>query len=147
MPGVGRTLSAGTEERARHVRKAVDFLEPELRSGKAEADYTSAFAPRWEGGHAAALQEPVSVRAAWALVNVWLLARMAGAVKGGASFLDAERWFAGPFQCYLPSLAAHIPPDVAGLALRALFGSLMMQTCWISFPTYWNCTGQEAGSV
>lgn len=121
VPGPCRTVSTEAEERAVHVRKAVHFLEPEFRSHRAEADFTELFSPRWEVGHLAPAPEPVSLRAAWALVNVWLLARTSRAIGPVASFLDAEAWFTGNRRSGLPSLAEHVPPDVVGRAIRTLF--------------------------
>ena len=120
MPGPGRTVSTVAEERAAHVRKAVHFLEPEFRSSRAEADFVCIFAPRWDGGHASPADVPVSLRAAWSLVNVWLLGRLSRAIKPDATFLEVEEWFAGNHRPGLPSLAQHLPSDVAGRALRSL---------------------------
>jgi hypothetical protein len=120
VPGPGRTVSAEVEERAAHVRKAVHFLEPEFRSRRAEEDFSWIFAPRWEGGHASPADEPLSLRAAWSLVNVWLLGRLTKAIELSANFLDGEAWFAGNHRLELPSLARHIQADAAGRALRSL---------------------------
>jgi hypothetical protein len=120
VPGPNRTVSAEAEARAVHVRKAVQLLEPELRSQQAESDFTRVFAPRWEGGHTSPAHEPVSLRAAWALVNIWLTARMSKAVASNASFRDAEGWFTGSRRPDLPSLAGHISADTAGWAIRSL---------------------------
>lgn len=57
--------------------------------------------------------EPTSQRAAWALVNILLLARMAGEQ---GDFVAAERWFHGDHT--LPPLAAHVTEP--GAALSAL---------------------------
>lgn len=119
MPGAGRTIQSATEERAQHVRKAVHLLEPVLRSRPVEADLEWVLAPRWDGGRASPAAEPASNRAAWALVNTWLLATMAGG-RSGLTFADAEDWFVGSLRPNLPSLAAHIPPEAARPALRSL---------------------------
>jgi hypothetical protein len=117
VPGAGRTIAAATEERARHVRKAVRLLEPLLRTRRAKADYLRVFAPRWDGGALSATPGPASHRAAWALVNVWLLARLAG--REG-DFAEAEAWFFGATKPELPSLARHVPADEARPAWQAL---------------------------
>lgn len=103
VPGAGRTIASASEERARHVRKAVNLLEPAFHSPRAEADFRTVFSPRWDGGATSPTEEPVSTRAAWALVNVWLVAQMTG-LK--CDILGAERWFFGGHE--LPSLAANI---------------------------------------
>jgi hypothetical protein len=113
VPGAGRTIASATEERAQHVRQAVLLLEPCLRSAQAEADFHTLFAPRWDGGALSPNIEPTSRRAAWVLVNVLLLARMA---EQGGDFAAAERWFFGGHP--LPSLSAHIEDDRE--ALRTL---------------------------
>ena len=119
VPGVGRTIQSATEERAKHVRKAVQLIEPTLRSGQVDADMARMFAPRWDGGATAPTIESASSRAAWALVNIWLLARMG---KSGrvAGFAEAEDWFVGGLRSSLPSLAAHVPPDASRPALWGL---------------------------
>lgn len=103
VPGVGRTIALATEERARHIRKAVQLLEPSFQSPRAEADFATIFSPRWDSGATRPNVAPTHHRAAWALVNVYLLARMAG-VRAGLA--EAESWFYGGHQ--LPSLAAYI---------------------------------------
>ncbi len=119
VPGPGRTVSAAVEDRAVHVRKAVHLLEPELRSLDAETNFNRLFASRWEGGHASPADEPTSLRAAWALVNTWLLARMTRSVAPNASFLDAEAWFIGGREV-LPSLAEYAPANIASQAIWSL---------------------------
>jgi hypothetical protein len=121
VPGPGRTIALAAEERARYVRKAVHLIEPALRSRGAEAALQRLFAPRWDGGATSPVAEPTSGRAAWALVNVWLLARLTGAVDSRATFADAEDWFVGGHRPELLSLAGHVPAESAAPALRALF--------------------------
>src|SRR5206468_457607 len=77
------------------------------------------FAPRWHGGATPAPSESPSSRAAWAIVNVYLLARMAGIGRDG-TFAEAEQWFFGSNRHELPSLAQHVTPNEARPALRAL---------------------------
>ena len=112
VPGAGRTIAAATEERARHVRKAVQLLEPSFRSRSPEADFRTLFAPRWDGGALSPSPEPIYQRAAWALVNILLLARMAGE-KG--DFAAAEQWFHGSHA--LPSLAVYVEEAEQALAV------------------------------
>ncbi len=119
VPGPRRTVSAAVEERAAHIRNAVNFLEPSLRTSQAESDFSSIFAPRWLGESAFAVTEPPSLRAAWALVNIAILARMAGAMPADDTLGDAEKWFFGGRR-ELPSLAAHIPPDAAANSLLSI---------------------------
>lgn len=119
VPSAGRTVSAAVEERAVHVRKAVELLEPELRSHEATSAFSSVFAPRWISASAAELKEPTSLRAAWALANIWILARRGGAVSLSDKLVDAERWFFGAGR-ELPSLAAHVAVETAGKARLSL---------------------------
>jgi hypothetical protein len=119
VPGRGRTIQSATEERAQHVRKAVHLLEPPLRSSRVEADLEWVFSPRWHGGATSAPTELASNRAAWAIVNVYLLARTAG-LDRDATLADAEGWFFGLNRHELPSLTQYISPDEARSALRAL---------------------------
>lgn len=111
VPGAGRTIASATEERAQHVRKAVQLVEPFLRTRRAETDFVTLFTPRWEGGHLRPASEPISQRAAWALVNAHLLARMSS-ITG--DFAETGVWFTGGHD--LPSLAAHVSDPVPALA-------------------------------
>ena len=103
-----------------HVRQAVHFLEPEYRSRRAESDFIAAFGPRWDGGHGSPAEESLSLRAAWALVNIWLLGRLTQAIARNATFTEAEAWFVGGYRPNLPLLAEHVSAEVAGRALRSL---------------------------
>lgn len=120
VPGTGRTVATHAEERATHVRRAVSFLEPELRSGAAEADFRRLFDPRRDSGIAGSSAEPSSLRAAWALVNVWLLGQLSRSIDPSATLSDAEDWFAGSSRPDLPILTAHVSPDLASFAIRSL---------------------------
>ncbi|WP_157368515.1 Eco57I restriction-modification methylase domain-containing protein [Zavarzinella formosa] len=91
------------------------MLEPRLQTRKAEADFRTIFAPRWDGGALSPSEEPISQRAAWAIVNAYLLFRMAGQ-KGDLA--EAERWFFGGHN--LPSLVAYVDAQPALNALERL---------------------------
>jgi len=111
IPGPGRTLSAVAEERGQHLRAAAQLIEGAL----AKTDSGSllrAFLPLQDNLIQVASTESPAIRCAWALVNVWLLARKSGELEPHESLADAERWFFGKLQSKLPSIAAHIPePD------------------------------------
>ena len=63
---------------------------------------------------ASACEQPCRV----ALVNLWLLAKLAG--ERVVNFKEAEDWFVGGLRYELPSLAEHIPQEIAAPALRSL---------------------------
>jgi hypothetical protein len=91
-----------------------------LRSRSAETSFRRLFAPRWDGGRTTPAPEAPSHRAAWALVNVWLLARMTAAVADEADLAEAENWFVGKNRSEVPSLARHVSAAKTRPALRAL---------------------------
>jgi len=87
IPGPGRTISAAVEERAKNVRRAVEVLAGGVNGNIAEA-FSKLFEPDWVP--ASTYAEPKDFRAAWALVNILLLARLQ---SGGRDFQSAEEWF------------------------------------------------------
>jgi hypothetical protein len=119
-PGPGRTLSTVVEERALHVRYAAEALAGNFRTPEIERIFEFLFAPRWCPGNTATLAEPLSVRAAWSMANMWLLARWAGATRANAAFDEAEEWFLGPLRQSLPSLAGQIPRATGAEAVSRL---------------------------
>jgi len=86
-PSAGRTMAAMVEARAVHIRRAVEILRVGF-SGRVNRTFRDLFESRWNIGHEA--EESVVLRAAWALVNVLLLARLEGK---GNDIATAEDWF------------------------------------------------------
>lgn len=111
-PAAGRSVLTSTEERAVHVRAAVDAVRAGF-VGNPLADYHALFDCAWKqppGATGGADSE----LAGWAVVSMALLARLAGA---SATDLDgAERWFFGRRFASLPSLASHVRPDASRAA-------------------------------
>lgn len=98
IPAAGRTVSAATEERAAHVRNAVQALRSGMRIMGLASAFHRIFGPRLQPIGLVHEEEPAEQRAAWALVNVLLLARLHEAAD---DFESAERWF--------------LPPELSGL--------------------------------
>lgn len=121
VPGPGRTVSAAAEARAVHIRKAVDALETYLIDYEGVGSrFSSLFAPRCEGLNLIGAGEPFSKRAAWALVNMWLLGRNAGAISQTGTIVEAEDWFLGTEREELSSLARALPQAIVRLAASFL---------------------------
>jgi hypothetical protein len=87
VSSVGRTMHAAAEERAAHVRRAVEILSCNLVEGANEA-FSRLFAPRWIREQSSS--EPVATRAGWALANMLLLSRFENARH---DLKSAEQWF------------------------------------------------------
>lgn len=120
VPGPGRTLSMVVGERAVHIRRAVHAMEQALGPVKIEEDFRRLFDPKWEVAPAPASSESIVTRAAWALTNIWLLARSSGAIGPHATVTESEQWFFGIHQNALPSLAAKLPEEAERRARRSL---------------------------
>lgn len=94
-PGPGRSLATVTEERAIHVRTAVETVESSFRDQRSVLGaWESVFASRWHREHLVDLAR-MSSRAAWGLVSMRVVGRSAGSLEPRASLRDAEAWFLG----------------------------------------------------
>lgn len=120
VPGAGIALTTVTEERAKYVRQAVSVLAPFLGSETANSGFIAVFGARWRYGEVFDSTETLSLRSAWALVSMWLVGRLVGAISDGADYRDAEHWFLGRFNGRFPSLVALIPSDVCRDSLEEL---------------------------
>lgn len=104
FPMPGRSLSAEVEQRAAGVRRAVDALRPACTTDSAIAGYRHLFQPRVSEPAREAESDPADLRAAWAVVSTWLVARSLGAISASEGLCDAEEWFVGELEG-LPRLA------------------------------------------
>lgn len=95
VPGPGRTIATAAEERAVYVRGAVRLIEDSLRTASIESRFQELFAPKHCLTSPVLSEESTARRSAWALVNVYLAARRAGAVASSDTFTNAEEWFLG----------------------------------------------------
>jgi hypothetical protein len=120
VPGPRRTITAAAEKRATYIRLAVKILEESFQQAPIDAKFMALLAPRWEVTAKIAQVEPVATRAAWGLVNVWLLARAAEIISKDADFIEAESWFLGTDDRSPLSLAAQLSRQAAQSALIAL---------------------------
>ncbi|MDA2925670.1 SAM-dependent methyltransferase [Acidobacteria bacterium AH-259-G07] len=121
VPGPGRSLFSLTEERAKSVRRAVRKLEEVLTNLAFESEFRQLFFSRWLPHEGYTLREQhLARRAAWTLVNTWILARKIGVINQNAGFLDSENWFLDRERSHLPSLASKIPVEVERQALELL---------------------------
>ncbi len=121
-PGPGRSVASATEQRAAAVRQAVSFLEVAFNGDGPKNSFLTLFGPRWDVCIDSGRRESVPLRAAWALVNVWVLARIAKALGTAGDFAEAERWFLGGRCGDLPSLSQHLPSRAASEAIHSLEG-------------------------
>ncbi|MBN2022579.1 MAG: N-6 DNA methylase [Pirellulales bacterium] len=113
-------MTTVTEERAQHVRQAASLLVPHLENKKANDIFGDVFGSRWDCGHAGGSPEAHSLRSAWALVSMWLVGQLVGAIASNADYRDAEHWFLGSSDERLRSLAALIPNATASESLAEL---------------------------
>jgi len=92
--------------RAKPIRRAVATLAAGLSATRA-AETLSAVLAQWQPEQHPQLRDtPLVARAAWNLVSIWLLGRLAGALSGSSGFDDAEIWFCGPELSTEANLAA-----------------------------------------
>lgn len=95
VPAPGRTLSAATEERAKHVRRAVSILAKHYFR-----ESNSAFRANLESLHSESKTDRLlggdpSLQAAWNSVCIRIVGRLSGSLAPSATFADAYDWFAG----------------------------------------------------
>jgi hypothetical protein len=120
IPGAGRTVSSSAEERATFVREAVDILTEALSGEEIEADFNAIYGTRWELGAAGAQGDPVTSRAAWALVNIWIAAGLSGTQTQRADISAAEDWFYGADRFWIPSLTKRLSAATRVRLIRPL---------------------------
>ena len=111
IPGPARTVASQVEPRALHVRAAVAELARALGPA-AGGVFDQILAPRWGVAGIKADQGACEQRAAWALVEMWLVGRLTGALDPSSRLGDAEAWFLGDHAAVFPSLRGHVD-DVA----------------------------------
>ena len=110
IPGAGRTISAATEERASFVRLAVEIIVDGAKAGFGRV-FQEVFCARWQ---VVPCNNDIETRAAWALVNILILARFA---ERADKFEAAEEWFTPP---QLPRLNSFVTAKAKRAAEAAL---------------------------
>ena len=94
-PRPGSSLVAVTEERARHVRRAVKSVQRSLEGcGAIARTWMTILASRWRS-EPNPLPAARARQAAWALVSMRIVGRSVGALSARASLRDGEAWFLG----------------------------------------------------
>lgn len=107
----GRSLAAAVQARQRPLIEARKLLIDSLRSKPtSEERFAEIFATRAPNQFTDTSPESVPERAAWALVNTYLLGSAAGAPISD-SLRTAEQWFLGSRAGDLPSLAECVDPS------------------------------------
>lgn len=119
MPGPGKSLVGATEVHAVHVRRAVSVIEKALRGTTFTADFNVMLGTRAECGDRMPTSEAMTLRAAWALVSMWLVGRLVGGLEATASIHAAEGWFLGGSSLE-HSIARHIDQASATRAAQCL---------------------------
>lgn len=119
IPGFGRTLATAAEERGRHIRRAVQIVAAELESSNSDL-LLQVILPRQSNLIQTPTAEPAALRCAWALINMWLLARSCGAVGVDGSLAEAESWFMGSARQNFRSISECLSGSAAAGALEAL---------------------------
>lgn len=116
IPSAGRPLSTVTEERAHFVRRAVGEVERALGEVELRSEFQAVFGARWIEGELVESGEPLTHRAAWAIVGMWIVGRLLGRLSSGATLADAECWFTAD----RPTLATLIPEATGHAAIELL---------------------------
>ena len=94
-PGRGSSLVAATEVRAAHIRRAVESVRRHFDGGESvPAAWAAVLASRWRS-ELVSSPASLALQAAWALVNMRIVARSTGALPARASLRDGEAWFLG----------------------------------------------------
>ena len=93
VPGPGYSLTSATEAIALKVRAAIRMLVLDI-SSDTKSLYVARFGPL--DGRLASTSSVTDVQVAWALIGMWLTARLSMPSQGSLSFSSAEQWFFGP---------------------------------------------------
>jgi len=113
----GMFLNGVAEEKARHIRRAVQLVQRELpRDGIAEP-FLHIFGSRWQS---TPIYGDAPNRAAWALVKTRVVGRLLGSLSGASSMRDAESWFFGKLGSKIGSIAIHLSEESDSLACLEL---------------------------
>ncbi len=120
IPRAGRTVGSSAEERAVFVREAVEIIAEAISGQDIEADFDTVYSTRWQVDETGAQHDPIVLRAAWALINVWLAGSLSGALSNLASISEAEDWFYGQDKELLPSLANRLSARTRFSLIRPL---------------------------
>lgn len=108
FPAVGQALASVTEERARPIRQAVAVIQDVFAREQISREFLALFMPKWTAVESVELDASHPTRAAWAIVAIWTVSRLCGAIGPLASLADAEAWFFGDSRNELPSLASKL---------------------------------------
>jgi len=134
-PRQGISLESITETRAAYVREAVSFIAQGFDKSKLWESFHAIFAPRWELD--LGIKPDVNSlcsHAAWNLICVWLLARCSGAIKGNASFVEAEEWFLNNISLRVPRLSSLVATKYLAQAKSSLSKISIDEDFWDLFP-------------
>lgn len=111
VPQPGTTVATSTEERASHFRAAATQIGRALRCTDKPVWFSAMFGAGAEQFASAPAHEPVAERAAWALIAVRVLGRLAGVLAPDASFAQSLAWFAHADARDFSALAAQLDRD------------------------------------
>ncbi|MBS1809218.1 MAG: SAM-dependent DNA methyltransferase [Acidobacteria bacterium] len=94
-PRAGLSLAASVELRGAPIRNAVRVLSEGFCSEKFKEAFDQAFSSRHLPTTFSASQHLLSVRAAWNLIAIWLIAQNSGDCSSDCDIKEAEAWFRG----------------------------------------------------
>lgn len=134
VPAPGRTIAAAVEDRAVHVRRAVKALANQPLTEGLERWFFRVFEPQWRYGSLRAESEPLPLRAAWMIVNIWLLAQSTGNFDSNLELAEAEKWFRGKHGGYLGELSPLVIGSHAIEAHRNLANIPIDRSLWELLP-------------
>jgi len=119
-PRKGVSLANATALRGKAVRDAVTILSNEFQKEQVAQVFPVLFLPRIQPIISASCSEPISVRIAWNLVGIWLIARASDTSATNLSIAEAELWFRGNTRPHVPLLSEFISADALTEVQRQL---------------------------
>lgn len=120
VPGPARTLSAATEQRAFHVRRAVKLMESGFLEDSTSSNFSRLFHPFWPSCPSFGTNETIAKHCAWALANIWMLSCSVENGHQRMQLLESEEWFLGEHRASLPLLSKSLSERIAGEAVEIL---------------------------
>ncbi len=95
IPRAGQTFGRRAEALSKPLRDAIEVISTDFDSERAQTAFVKSFAPRFGAQlQPAVFTESLSRRAAWILINIWILHGLTTKTSS-ASFEQAEEWFFG----------------------------------------------------
>lgn len=130
----GCSLAAVTESRSKSIRKAVVLLDSKLKSHDLTKLFHATFSRRGIAANGETIDQSISIRMAWNIVTIWLLAQASGDVSENCDLVTAEKWFRGNVKIPVPLLTSSLDHVTLKIAHTLLKETALEKSFWELLP-------------